>query len=98
MSNPNTIVAGILDRPSSSSGNRHGDLASSASTAGKLKTVYVGKNQHPISWKNKSGFDMLTSSVASLSSSHSVSDLITILDSEVPMYTYSSCKMQRKND
>ena len=37
MSNPNTRVAGVLYLSSSSSGNHHGDLANSVSTAGKLK-------------------------------------------------------------
>ena len=91
MYNPNTRVSVILDSSSSRSGNCHGNLANSARTAGKLKTVYVGKNQYPISiiqvseiseiaWKKKSGFDVLTYSVASLRGKHSGSDLITLVD------------------
>ena len=98
MSNPNTRVAGILDRSSSSSDNFHGDLVNSASNAGKLKTVYVGKNQYPISiiqlseiseiaWKKKAGFGLLNSSVASLSGGHSVSYFTTVVENEVPMDT-----------
>ena len=63
----------------------------SVSTAGKLKTVYVGKNQYPISiiqlaefleiaWKKKAGFSLLTYLVCYLSGGHSVSYLITIVD------------------
>ena len=101
MCNPNTRVSVIVDSSSIRSGNCHGNLVNSASTAGKLKTVYVGKNQYPISiiqvseiseiaWKKKSVFDLLTSSVASLRGNHSVSDLVTLVENKVPMDTYSA--------
>ena len=75
------------------------DSASTAS-AGKTKSVYVKKNRYPISivqlaevleiaWRNKTGFDLLTSSVASLSGGYSVSYLITLVDNEAPIGTYS---------
>ena len=81
--------------------------SNSVSAAGKLKTVYVGKNQYPISiiqlaefleiaWKKKAGFGLKNSSVGSLSGGHSVSDLITFVDDEVPMYTYSVLKDAKK--
>ena len=71
MSNPNTIFAGISYGLTSRSGNRHGDLANSARTTRKLKTVYLVKNQDTISiiklyeisdiaLKKKPGFDLLT--------------------------------------
>ena len=101
MSNPNTRVAGILDRSSISSDNCHNDLTNSAITSGKLNTFNVGKNQYHISaiqlseiseitCKKKSGSDLLTSSVAYLSGGHIVSYLITLVENEVPMDTYSA--------
>ena len=53
--------------------------------------MYVGKDHYPVSlvqlakvldvaWKNKSGFDILTSTASSLLGSHNVSDLITLVD------------------
>ena len=98
MYNPNMRVSGILERSRSSSGNRYVNLANSASTAGKLKTIHVDKNQYPISviqiseiseisWKKKAGFDLLSSSVASLSGGHSMYNLIMLVDNEVPMDT-----------
>ena len=42
-----------------------------------------------IVWKNKSGFDLLTSSLVSLSGGHSVSYLITLVSNEVPVDTNS---------
>ena len=76
----------------------HGDPTNSASAVIKLKTVYVGKTQYPISviqlaevleisWKKKSGFDLLATSVGYLSGVHSVSYLIMLVDNKVPMYT-----------
>ena len=76
----------------------HIEPTNSAITYGKPKTVYVGKNQYHISiiqlaevleiyWKEKTGFDLIASSVVSLSGSHSMSDLIMFVDNELPMYT-----------
>ena len=76
-------------------------------SAVKLKTVYVGKNQYPISivqldevsdiaWRKKSGFKFLTYPVGSLSGSHNVSDLITLVDNKLPMDTYSTLKYTEK--
>ena len=59
--------------------------------AGKTKTVYVGKNQCPVSivqlakvsditWREKAGFDLISSLLGSLSGGQSVSDLIKIVD------------------
>ena len=67
--------------------------------AGKPKTVYIRKNWYPIfiiqlakvleiAWKMKEGFDLLTSSVGSLSDGHSVSYMINIVENFTPMYTY----------
>ena len=71
----------------------------SSSGIGRRSMVYVGKEQYPVSiiqiaqvldvaCKNKSVFDLLTSTVNSLSVSYNVSDLITLVCVEVPMDTY----------
>ena len=108
MSNTNTIVEGIIARLISSSCNGHGDLTNSARTARKLKTVYVGSNQYPISitelyeilvisWKKKAGCGLLTSPIGSLSGSHSVSDLITLVDKKMSQWTHNMhYKIQKK--
>ena len=80
---------------------RHGKPTDSARTAGaeKPKTAYVGKNRYSISivqlakvseivCRKKAGSDFLTSSVSSISGGHNVSDLITLVDKEVPIYNY----------
>ena len=90
MSNPNTRVSGMITLLIISSNRNYGNIANSASTAGKFKAVYVGENQYPISiiqlsetseiaWKKRSGFGLLTSSVGSLSGGHIVSDLIMLV-------------------
>ena len=43
-----------------------------------------------IAWRKKSDFDLLTSSMSSLSSGHSMSDLIKLVGNKVPMNTYSA--------
>ena len=77
----------------------HGNPANSVSASRKLKKVYVGKNRYPISiiqlsevseisWNKKAGLGLLTTLVGPLSSGHSVSDLITLVDNEFLMDTY----------
>ena len=39
-------------------------------------------------WKKKAGFKLLSSTVNLLSGAHIVSDLIALMDGEVPMDTY----------
>ena len=69
--------------------------------------MYVGKYQYLVSliqttqvsdvaWKNKAGFDILTSTVKFLLGSHNVFDLITLVDGEVPMDTYSALQNYEK--
>ena len=78
----------------------YGDPVESASTAsaGKTKTVHTRNTQYPISiiqldeisnsvCRKKAGFDLPTSSVASLSSGYSVPYLITLVDNEAPINT-----------
>ena len=109
MSTPNARVARIVSHSSVSSGGRHSNRVDSAITAdaGKPKTVYASKNQFPIyivqlaevleiAWRKKAGFDMLASSVGYLSSGHSMSDLITLVDNKVPMDTYSALQDAEK--
>ena len=71
----------------------------SSSGDGRPRTVYVGKYQYPVSlikltpvldvaWKKKAGFNFLTSTVNYFFGSHNISDLITLVDGEVPVYTY----------
>ena len=83
--------------------------SNSVSAAGKLKTIYVGKNQYPISiiqlaefleiaWKKKAGFGLKNSSVGSLSGGHSASDLITPVENEVPVDTYYGIARCRKTN
>ena len=79
----------------------------SSSGVCRPRTVYVGKYQYLVSliqttqvsdvaWKNKAGFDILTSTVNSLLGSHNVFDLITLVDGEVPMDKYSALQNLEK--
>ena len=63
----------------------------SSSVVGSPRTLYVGKDQYPVSliqiaqvldvaWKKKQGFDILMSTVNSLLGSHKISDLIILVD------------------
>ena len=95
--------SGHSDPMDNASGRRishHGNPTDSAITsgAGKPKTVYVGKNQYPISivqldevsdiaWRKKAGLDLLTSLLGSLSGGHNMLDLITLVDNNVTMDT-----------
>ena len=95
---------GYLTNNESSS---HGDPVNSAIATRKPKTVYIGKNRYPIyiiqlaevleiAWRKKSGFVLITYSVDPLRGGHSVSDLITIMDNEVPMDTHSKFQDSEK--
>ena len=90
MSSPTTREAGLI---SLTSGGNRTNRANKISSSGVVRprAVYVGKDHYPVSlvqlaqvldvaWKNKSGFDILTSTASSLLGSHNVSDLITLVD------------------
>ena len=60
------------------------------------RTVYVGKEQYPISlvpledistpaWKNQRGFDQLETAVCSLTRTHQIADLIELISTEIPI-------------
>ena len=69
----------------------------------KLRTVYVGKEQHPISlvpledistpaWKNQLGFYQLETGVSSLKSTHQIADLIELVSTEIPIDVHSAAQ------
>jgi hypothetical protein len=73
-------------------------VPSTSSLGNGYKTVYVGKDQHPVSisaldevsapaWKKAAGFDELTRVVFSLADTHEVADLVALISQELPIAT-----------
>ena len=73
-------------------------MAAGSKTAGGFKTVYVGKDQRPVSilevapltapvWKRGSTFDHLATVMRNLSETHDTADIMTTIANEVPIST-----------
>eukprot|EP00979_Chaetoceros_neogracilis_P001004 scaffold191_cov273-Chaetoceros_neogracile.AAC.19 len=73
-------------------------MAAGSKTAGGFKTVYVGKDQRPVSilevapltasvWKRGSTFDHLAAVMRNLSETHDTADIMTTIANEVPIST-----------
>ena len=73
-------------------------VSSPSSLDNGYKTVYVGKDQHPVSisaldavsapaWKKAAGFDELSRVVFSLADTHEVADLVALISQELPIAT-----------
>ena len=99
-------AAGLVSRTSGENGMNCVNKAS-GSGFGRPRTVYVRKDQYLVSLvqpaqvldivcKNKSGFNILTSTVKYLLGSHNVSGFITLVDVEVPMDTYYALQNSEK--
>ena len=97
MSSPPSISTGLVAHMRGSIGTNR---ANEASDSGVVRPVmvYVGTDQYPVSliqlsqvlniaWKNKAVLNVLKSTVSSLLGSHNGSNLITLVDGAVPMYT-----------
>lgn len=96
MSSP-TIKA-LLARLSSATSTTNSTSSTISSSSGGFKTVYVGKDQHPVTiselepvkspaWKKAAGFNQLTHAVSSLLDTHDVADLISLISQELPIST-----------
>jgi len=92
MSSPNLNAASILRNQATRSTN------SSTSNLSGMKTVYVGKDQHPVTitemahvneavWKKSGCFENLYNTAHSLLEAHSTADIMALIAQEIPMDT-----------
>ena len=81
MSNPNTNALATERTPSSN-----------------MRVIHIGKDAQPVtlptmvsvnsqSWKKSASFDILQNSANSLVTSHTVSDIVALVDNELPLHT-----------
>ena len=95
-SSPNLHAASIL-RNQQSTRTTH-SLNSDTSSLSGIKTVYVGKDQHPVTimqmphvneavWKKAASFENLCNTAQSLLEAHSTADIMALITKEIPMDT-----------
>jgi len=96
MSSPNLHAASILRNQSTRTSTQ--SLSSDSSNLSEMKTVYVGKDQHPVTimqmphvneavWKKAASFENLCNTVHSLHEAHSTADIMALITTEIPMDT-----------
>ena len=98
MSNPNTNASIMRINQHSPSTSFNTSTNASASNLSGMKTVYVGKDQQPVTimqmehvtmpaWKKAASFDNLRNTVYTLVEAHSVADVMALVASELPIDT-----------
>ena len=91
MSSPNMNASSILRNQSSRTTSFSTNLSG-------MKTVFVGKDQHPVTimqmahvndpaWKKAASFENLRNNAHSLLEAHSIADIMALIANEVPMDT-----------
>ena len=95
MSSPNLNAASILRNQSTRTTN---SFSSASTNLSGMKTVYVGKDQHPVTimqmahvnevvWKKAASFENLCNTAQSLLEAHSTADIMALIAKEIPMDT-----------
>ena len=95
MSSPNLNAASILRNQSTRTTN---SFSSASTNLSGMKTVYVGKDQHPVTimqmahvnevvWKKAASFENLCNTAHSLLDAHSTADIMALIAKEIPMDT-----------